>query len=546
MGRRLVSICVSVVLGLCGAGPGHAAQDDAAMRDAAFQGAQWIMFTAAARAVAGVGARLASGDDDLGRLIREGQDLEGQAAIHRAAVLAVLKSGGDAAAEEAALGRALARAQAVQAEIVARFPAYAEFAVPRPLSVPEVRALLAPDEALVLILSGATGTYVWAISPTQTAWTRSDMPEADLAQAVRSLRAALDPTAPARAAVPLEAPLPGVGRSFDRALAHRLYRDLLAPLSPVLDTADVVQVVAQGPLASLPLTVLVTDAPQGADDDPAALAATPWLVRRHALVTLPAVSSLASLRRPAPRNPGGGALFIGIGAPVLDGPGGASVAQASRGAALVSGTYGDPQALRRLPALPGTLREVQAIGRLFRPEERLILTGPEATETRLRATDLSGARMIHFATHGLVSGDVPGLTEAALVLTPPDVATATDDGLLTASEAARLTLDADWVILSACNTAAGDALGGESLSGLARAFFFAGARALLVSHWPVRDDAAALLVTRTMAGLRDDPATSRARALQAATLSLIDGQAGMAHPSAWAPFVIVGDGGPIQ
>jgi CHAT domain-containing protein len=546
MRHRQILIVLSCVLALCGPAPGRAVTDDETMRDAAFEGAQWIMFTAAARAVAGVGARLAAGDDDLGALIREGQDLEAEAAGLRASVLELMKSGGDASAQDAALRAVLARTDAVQAEIVARFPAYAEFAVPRPLAVTEVRGLLAPGEALVLILSGTTGTYVWAVSPEAVGWTRSDMPEADLAQAVRTLRASLDPTAPARAAVPLEAPLPGAGRSFDRVLAHQLYRDLLAPLSSVLDRADVVQVVAQGPLASLPLTVLVTDAPKGADDDPAALAATPWLARRHALVTLPAVSSLASLRRTAPRVPGEGARFVGIGAPVLDGPGGTSVAQASRGAALVSGAYGDPAALRRLPALPGTLREVQAIGALFDPGERLILTGPEATETRLRATDLSGARMIHFATHGLVSGDVPGLTEAALVLTPPEVATATDDGLLTASEAARLRLDADWVILSACNTAAGDSLGGESLSGLARAFFFAGARALLVSHWPVRDDAAALLVTHMMQGLRDDPALGRARALQAATLTLVDGQAGMAHPSAWAPFVIVGDGGPLQ
>jgi CHAT domain-containing protein len=546
MHRRLVSMCLSVVLALCWPAPVSAEQDEAAMRDAAFEGAQWIMFTAASRAVAGVGARLAAGDDDLGTLIREGQDLEAEAAAHRAAALEVLKAGGDPSAEEAALRAVLTRSEAVQAEIVARFPAYAEFAVPRPLSVGEVRALLAPGEALVLILSGTTGTYVWAISPTQTGWTRSDMPEAELSDAVRTLRASLDPTGPARAAVALEAPAPGVGRSFDRGLAHKLYDRLLGPLAPVLATADVVQVVAQGPLASLPLTVLVTDPPQGADDDPAALADTAWLVRRHALVTLPAVSSLASLRRSAPRSQGGGVRFVGIGAPVLDGPGGASVAQASRGAALVSGAYGDPAVLRRLPALPGTLREVQAIGALFPPGERLILTGAEATETRLRGSDLSGARMIHFATHGLVSGDVPGLTEAALVLTPPDVATAMDDGLLTASEAARLTLDADWVILSACNTAAGDSLGGESLSGLARAFFFAGARALLVSHWPVRDDAAALLVTRTMAALQDDPAIGRAEALRVATITLVDGDAGMAHPSAWAPFVIVGDGGPLQ
>lgn len=512
------------------------------MRDAAFEGAQWIMFTAASRAVAGLGARLAAGDDDLGRLIRAGQDLEIEAAARREALIGALRTGGDAAAEDAALRDTLARAATVAEEIVARFPAYAEFAVPRPLRVDEVRALLAPDEALVLILSGATGTYVWAVSPASVAWTRSDIPEAELADAVRSLRATLDPTGPARAAVPLEPPSAAAGRSFDRALAHRLHAELLAPLAPVLEDARILNVVAQGPLASLPLAILVTDPPQGADDDPAALAATSWLVRRHALVTLPAVTSLASLRRSVSRDPGSGVGFVGLGAPVLEGPGAVPAA----GEPLAGGRAAGPAALRRLPPLPGTLRELRAIGRLFPQADRLILTGEDATETRLRATDLSGARMIHFATHGLVSGDVPGLAEAALLLTPPDVATATDDGLLTASEAARLTLNADWVILSACNTAAGDSLGDESLSGLARAFFFAGARALLVSHWPVRDDAAALLVTGTISAMRDDPARTRAAALQGAMLALIDGPGGMSHPSAWAPFVIVGDGGTLQ
>ncbi len=83
----------------------------------------------------------------------------------------------------------------------------------------------------------------------------------------------------------------------------------------------------------------------------------------------------------------------------------------------------------------------------------------------------------HFATHGLVAGQIRGAAEPALVLTPPAVASAADDGLLTASEIARfLKLDADWVILSACNTAAGDSPGAEGLSGLAKAFFYAGAR----------------------------------------------------------------------
>ena len=131
------------------------------------------------------------------------------------------------------------------------------------------------------------------------------------------------------------------------------------------------------------------------------------------------------------------------------------------------------------------------------------------------------------------------------MLTPPDQPSALDDGLLTASEAAELKLSADWVVLSACNTAAGDGTpGAEGLSGLARAFLYAGARSVLVSHWPVRDDAAGELTTRAIALLSDHPEIGRAEALRRSMLELMarNDDPSFAHPSAWAPFVVVGDG----
>ncbi len=146
----------------------------------------------------------------------------------------------------------------------------------------------------------------------------------------------------------------------------------------------------------------------------------------------------------------------------------------------------------------------------------------------------------NFATHGLVAGDLSGLAEPALVLTPPPVATDADDGLLTASEIAALNLNADWVVLSACNTAAGASEGAEALSGLARAFFYAGARALLVSHWAVYSQAATELTTTTFAALAANPKMGRGQAFRSAMLALI---AKGEPPSYWAPFVIVGEAG---
>jgi CHAT domain-containing protein len=115
---------------------------------------------------------------------------------------------------------------------------------------------------------------------------------------------------------------------------------------------------------------------------------------------------------------------------------------------------------------------------------------------------------------------------------------------LTASEITQLRLDADWLVLSACNTAAGesDKPGAEAPSGLARAFFYAGARAILVSHWAVNSDATVTLITKAFGELGTNPQIGRAEALRRAMLSLIDARGGHTHPAIWAPFVVVGEG----
>jgi CHAT domain-containing protein len=143
------------------------------------------------------------------------------------------------------------------------------------------------------------------------------------------------------------------------------------------------------------------------------------------------------------------------------------------------------------------------------------------------------------------------IVEPALMLTPPDVATDGNDGLLTASEVTKLKLDADWVVLSACNTASGgEREDAEALSGLARAFFYAGARALLVSHWYVDSDAAVRLTTKAFAALEADPGIGRAEAMRQAALAVMGDQSRpadwttAAHPAVWAPFVVVGEGWP--
>ena len=146
-----------------------------------------------------------------------------------------------------------------------------------------------------------------------------------------------------------------------------------------------------------------------------------------------------------------------------------------------------------------------------------------------------------------------GLTQPALALSAPDVADTDGDGLLIMEEIFALKLDADWVLLSACNTGAGAGAGAEAASGLGRAFFYAGTRALLVTNWSVHSQSARELVTDLFKRQVDDAKLTRGEALRTAMMALADGpgyigtdgktEFAYAHPLFWAPYSIIGDGG---
>ncbi len=166
---------------------------------------------------------------------------------------------------------------------------------------------------------------------------------------------------------------------------------------------------------------------------------------------------------------------------------------------------------------------------------------------------MSHYRIVYFATHGLVPGDVDGLTQPALALTAPDIAGVKGDGLLSMEKILALKLDADWVVLSACNTAAGAGAGAEAASGLGSAFFYAGTRALLVTNWSVQSTSARELITDIFRRQSADPTLSRGEALRQAMMALLDGPGAVdaaghtiftyGHPLFWAPYSVIGDGG---
>ena len=545
-------IGVAAMVLLFGFAGAKAAEDPAALRDEA-------LTSSASQALAQMGARFASGDDALATLVRQRQDLVETWRVKDEQLLGALgRSDADSQAASAKLRTELTEISGqiagLDADLNAKFPEYAELSNPKPLDVGGVQELLRKGEAMVLFLVTVDESYVWAVSPGKSAWTRVPIGAADLAERVKKLRATLDPSGSTRAAESAFGDeIAEGGIPFDRTTAHELYTSYLAPLAEVLEGADSLLVIADGALTSLPLSVLVTEPPEGEDADPDALRSTAWLVKSYALTTLPAVSSLKALRLFQKRGEGT-EPFKGFGSPALVGRAGAGsggeVEVASRGVRSADlyfrGRYADVDAVRELEPLPATADELRHMaGALGADPATALSLGDAATETAVKNASLVDTRVVAFATHGLLTGELKGLAEPALVFTPPRKATDIDDGLLTASEAAQLKLGADWVVLSACNTAAGDGTpGAEGLSGLARAFLFAGARAILVSHWPVRDDAAAALTTGAFAKLTANPGIGRAEALREAMIDVMDNtdDPTLAHPSAWAPFVVVGEG----
>ncbi len=314
-------------------------------------------------------------------------------------------------------------------------------------------------------------------------------------------------------------------------------------------------VVPQGALTALPFHLLVTEKPQAAIPDTFdGYREAAWLIKRHAVSVLPSVASLKALRGFVQRDQAIRPM-TGFGDPIFNPAEGDADKRAARTASrsLARIAYTDfwrgvgvdrGKLALALPQLPDTADELNAVAKDLGAAASDIHLGSDASETTLKRARLSDYRIVYFATHGLVAGDVKGLAEPSLALSIPAQPTEIDDGLLTASEVAQLKLNADWVVLSACNTIAGDRPGAEALSGLARAFFYAGARALLVTHWAVDSAAATRLSISTFDRLKLEPKLGRAEALRQAMLAYLADTSSPrnAYPAIWGPFALIGEG----
>lgn len=533
--------------------------------DQAFVLTQRINTTKAGQALGQAAARWQVGGS-LARLLRAQQDGSARATELRDQIGKALAQGADVAALRSSLQAAADQHATLAADIARDHPEFAAFGAADPVPLQRVRSVLAPDEAL-LVIASTDLTTAQGESVSQINLVRSDrvvvssLPArrdlARLAEALRCQAALTDPrcaiAAPAatRGGFVLEPEPKAEGPPFDHDLAHLAYQLVLGDLAGDLTGITRLIFVPDTATVALPFHLMLTDA----TDDLTGFAQAPWLIRDFAVSVAPSVASFHALRQ-QPNRPDRSARFLGVGDPLIGRQASGAVAYPCGQAqdVLVAALDNGPVmtraaqgslALRDLSALPETRCELAEIAGLFGENHSLLLQD-RARESRLKDLSASGelARysVLSFATHGLIAGEI-GNTEAGLVLTPPDQAGPKDDGLLSTREIAALRLDADFVILSACNTAAGNGGEDEALSGLASAFFYAGARSLLVSHWPVYSDAAVVLTTQMLQARASRPGLSRSQAMQAAILLVLDDPFAddrSLHPAYWAPFMVVG------
>jgi CHAT domain-containing protein len=459
--------------------------------------------------------------------------------------------------------------QTILDEIEWRFPKYADLIHPKTPDFITVQANLKPNEAMIVLYPSQEKIYAWGIPEKgDVAFAVVPLGKDDLQEKALRLRQTLSPVPKTFGKIP----------EFNVDLAYDLYSYLLKPIEAGWKSADDLIIVSPGPLGQIPFSLFPTEPFQPNPEEELLFEhyrEAPWLIKNFSLTRLPSVSSLITLRN-IPEGEPDRKAFLGFGDPYFNieqmkedlgvnrnrdcEVSNRLISQRGVRALFATGanTLDNEELISShigmLSRLPDTAEEITVIAEALEADlTQDIFLGEKATERQVKRMDMSDRKVVAFATHGLIPGDLDGLDQPALALCSPDVAQDDEDGLLTMGEILKLKMNADWVVLSACNSGAAGGKGTEAISGLGRAFFYAGSRALLVTMWPVETTSAKKLTTVLFLFQKNDPALSKARALQKSMLDLMekgvlkDGKSGKlvasyAHPFFWAPFIIVGDG----
>jgi CHAT domain-containing protein/lipopolysaccharide biosynthesis regulator YciM len=446
------------------------------------------------------------------------EEIDSRITAQQTQMLDHLSAGAWDAAKAADLDREIRRAEEdreeLEWEIRRRQPRYAAVRYPEPLRLEEIQALLDDRSALLEYAVGEERSFLFVV--TREGLTRYVLPSAaQLAEEVRRIRVGLETQG---------------RRNYGLyvATAWNLYRELIAPAADILTHKPRLIISPDGPLHYLSFEALLTASAetrgQRFDD-------LPYLIRERSVTYVPSASVLAELAEPREGKPAEAAAvrFLGFGDPVpaVEAATAASAAPVLRDGSLASMLPG-------LGRLVESRREVSAIAGLYGPNEARLYLDRKATEENVKDNALLlHARRIHFATHGLLDEKQPELSGLALTRAPGS----REDGLLQVYEIFNLQLDADLVVLSACDSGLGTMVNGEGLVGVTRALLYAGAHSVVVSLWNVDDASTPDLMLSFYRHLDED--LDKAESLRLAKLEMI--RRGHAHPFQWAPFVLIGE-----
>jgi CHAT domain-containing protein/tetratricopeptide (TPR) repeat protein len=455
---------------------------------------------------------------------------------------------------EEVLKKAEGEREQLEMEIRQQHPRYAELQYPQPLGLSAIQALLDEQTALLEYALGQEASYLFAVTKNDFLVARLPA-SASFDRQVKWLRHIL-----ARSP-----------RRMDQVIyltqARHLYQQLIHPARRLLAGKPQLVIVPDGILYYLPFEVLLTsgEATRLARHDPNRW---PYLIRQYAISYVPSASVLASLRRHQPETLREQRTFLAYADPVQAAQ---KPDENSNAAMAVRSAFGRAKPWK-LERLRYTRQEVRQIARLYPDDQVALFLGEQASEENVKAEGrLTQYRFVHIAAHGLLNENKPQFS--GLVLTLPkrpqtsDVRPQTsdrinpqsairnpqsegpqsairnpqsEDGLLQVYEIFNLKLNADLVVLSACETGLGKEVKGEGLIGLTRAFLYAGTPSVVVSLWKVLDTSTADLMVRFYRQLKDG-GLSKTEALQRAQLEMIR-RGVFAHPHYWAPFILVGEG----
>ncbi|GGE24614.1 hypothetical protein GCM10011390_50070 [Aureimonas endophytica] len=514
---------------------------DGTLLDRMFSAAQLPTTTQTSRAINGASARLQTDDLRLSDLIgrRQALGVERKASDRLLSNMATDKAGGLAQRGLSELRAKIdefdSKIAAIDAELIASYPNFVSLIEPKAVSLSAVQAALQDDEALLLQLTFGDSTQLFYVTRYGARRVERPLGTAALDAMVTKLRESLD----------FDGSIP----PYEAGIASDLYAAIFAPFDEDMRRIRHLIFVPDQAMTSLPPAVLLASpfagGRQAGKGDWAAL---DYFGRHLAISIMPSADSFVALRS-IPTDTRYARSFVGIGNPIL--PPMPKSAREDASLRRDDGILDWHLTDIKLDNLFDTEIELKDFAKLLGGDDASLYVRGEASETNVKAAPLDGVGTIAFATHGLLANDIRGLDEPALVLSMPDHPDSLDDGFLTATEIASLKIRSDLVVLSACNTAGRDSRpGAPGLSGLTRAFFYAGARSLMVTHWRIMSTETVPLTTGFMAMRQAEPKERPSELLRRAMDEMITGRAGseagldpviLAHPGVWGSFVIVGD-----